>query len=452
MHGILMHNDEEQGEEHKAEDQYLRFKEAMKTKRPEFGPNDADTEFHGVLMHGDHVSGHVHEETQEMLPELKTNAGPQDLNEALHELMHGEEGVHKHEHDKKKEEGIQSPPNAEQLMHGLLIHGDATHTEHHTEDAEAINTEPAGPEDASEYLHGVLMHGDAEPGKHHEHHTVDTKDTNTEPAGPQHAEEYMHGVIMHGDDKPGQHHEHPVDDDADSDDNRENEDVPKDTDSKPAGPQDAEEYMHGVLMHGDSEPGHHHDFHGHRADDKADNTENFKGPDTPESLFHGILMHGDSEIGHDHSEEHTENAKKEVFRDITKILEMELGEDLLKNIDIEKLLHRDESEYNDYLKTRHEDEATSTSTYAKVSDGLLRDIERMKNKYLSKLEEDIEVVEKDDSDFTIEDTIAVLDAGVETHGHDDMRHDLELIGNTDPINARHKVFKELREAESKEHK
>ena len=395
MHGVLMHNDEAEGDDHKVEDQYLRFKDVLKTENPQYGPGDAEKEYHGVLMHGDGETGHEHEETPEMLPEFKANAGPQDLNEAMHEMMHGDEGAKKHEWEQDNVAGVKSPPDAEQLMHGMLMHGDATHGEHHdTGEPEVANTQPAGPQDAEGYMHGVLMHGDNQAGVHHEHHdTADAEVANT----------------------------------------------------KPVGPQDAEQYMHGVLMHGDNQPGHHH---GHHAEEEAAPAES---PDAASNL-HGILTDNNRVAGHDHSGEHDVG---EAFSDIAKILSMELGEDLLKIIDIKNILDRDQAEYDEYLKAQHQDESLMGSTYASVPDTILSDIDLLKRRYIDKLEEDGEVYDKavqdDDTPFTAEDAAANIDATSDPHEHEDARHNLELVGSTDPINFRHRVYKELKEAQAKKH-
>ena len=407
LHGILMHNDEQMGEDHKAEDQYLKFKGMLETEKPKQGPFDAEMEFHGALMHGDDVAGQKHEEHGQALPEIKIQKGPKDLNDAMHELMHGKEGVKKHTWDKDGKEGVPGPPDEKQLMHGLLMHGDVAHGDHeYTEDSEVVNTAPVGPMDAAEQMHGVLLHGDKEQGHHHEHK---------------------------------------------ADEQEENSEV---TNTEPIGPMDAAEQMHGILMHGDQEQGHHHE---HKGDDNSDDSGGPVGPD--HDSLHGVLMHGDSEPGHDHTEDH-ENAVNEVVNDLSKILELELDEDLLRIADIRSLLAKDQAEYNNWKteNPEHENEPVMGSTYASVSDSIISDIEMMKKRYLSKLTEDLNTLERDDIDvdvkndeipFTAEDANAVLDHGSEAGEHEDMRHDVELVGSTDPINSRHKMFQTLHEAKEK---
>lgn len=356
LHGVLMHNDGDQTGDHKAEDQYLRFKDALDTEKPKAGPLDAAQEFHGRLMHGDEEAGSHHEEKAAILPEVAGEAGPKDLNEYMHEAMHGEESKHKHEWDEAEKEdknGVQKGPEGDKLMHGLLMHGDA---------------------------------------------------------------DYVH------EDKP---------DDGD------------DPETKVKVNVGGEDVMHGI-MHGDAKGHHDHgDDHG-AASGKEDGK--MRGPDGD---LHGILMHGDSELGHDHSDDHNKDSTA-PFGDLAKLLEMELEADLLKIIDIEailELLQKDKSEYDEYVKSQPEG-----STFASVSDSLWNDMELMKLKYLSASNNIIDdLADTKNLPFTADDArMALGDDGVMAEDGEDMRHNLELLGSTEPINARHKVSLEMMRAKSKE--
>lgn len=350
LHGVLMHNDDGQGEDHKVEDQYLRFKDALDTDTQPVGPKDAENFMHDTLMHGDSGNGHHHEESEKNLPEVVSQAGPKDLNDVIHEGMHGEGGIpHKHDWDK-------------------------------AEDGQQVNTKK-GPLDAEHLMHGVLMHGD-------------------------------------------ENHVHDDDDDGDTDLSEEQK-VPSTL--------DAEGLMHGILMHGDAEHGKDHDH-----DDKMTVEEiNFVGPDG--SSLHGILMHNDDTIGHDHSHEDS-NAVHDVFSDISKIRDIVFDEDLLKIIDLEKILMKDMEEYTDFLLNEVN---TEGSTVATVSDSILADIELMKNRYLSLEDSDENVMTSYDTateiPFTADDANAILEGHVHEGDGEDMTHDLELLGSTEPLNARHKV-------------
>ncbi|KAL4220079.1 hypothetical protein ACF0H5_020490 [Mactra antiquata] len=359
LHGVLMHNDEKQGEEHNAEDQYLRFKAVLDTENPRVGPQDAEEQFHGVLMHDGSESGNHHVENDEILPEQKKEVGPKDLSEMIHEGMHGETGSHgKHSWDEKKDANQdKSGPRGERFMHGLLMHGD---------------------------------------------------------------ENYVH---------------------TDGDDSE----IVEDSSTKKVGPQDAEEYLHGVLMHGDSEPG---ADHVHVSVDVAA-VEN-KGNAGPNNDLHGILMHGDNELGHDHSHEDA-SMEYEVFNDITKILEMELDDELMRIIDIKQILEKDRREYAEWILSNPQfmDETIMGSTRADISDGILDDIELMKKRYLADMSDsDKEQMKKpeDEHPFTAEDALSVYNEEEHAEEGEDMRHDLELAGSTEPINARHKVKMALMKA------
>lgn len=327
LHGVLMHNDEQLGEDHSAEDQYLRFKPSLETS--------------------------ASQDAEEIPPEKFSRVGPEDLNEVVHKGMHGgKDFVHKHSDNADNHEIVEKegPMDGAQLMHGLLMHGDPNH---------------------------VHVHDD-EYGK-------DDDETNT----------FM-------------------------------------------GPTDAAGLMHGVLMHGDAKQRNDHVHH--------DNIEIEKmkviGPDG--SILHGILMHNDDSIGHDHSDEDS-NTKHEVFSDISKIRDFIDDEDLLRIIDLEKILEKDMEEYAEWL-------LNEGSTSVVVSDSILGDIELMKNRYLNS----DEVITNERADDTADDSFlpnesakdlpfTADDANIVMKGHvhedegEDVTHDLELLGSTEPLNARHKV-------------
>ena len=398
LHGVLMHNDETEGNEHKTEDQYLRFKEALETgEQPVIGTQVTEDELHKMLMH-DGKDGH-HEENAGILPDVNAEKGPKDPNEFLHEAMHGEEGTMKHDWDGVKEEVpvLHEPLNGEKFMHDILMHGGSEHVENPAGDVEDITVGVAGPDSGEELMHGLLMHGD----KDHKHESEpDNEVQNPEKVeiGPKDAENYLHGVLMHNDAEAGMVHEH-------------HEELPKEAD-------------------GGKRPGPHSDD------------------------LHGLLMHGDSEYGQDHSHEDSEIGQSEPFSDILEILNMELDEDLLRVIDIEKLLKKDMEEYKEWIKNNpsFQDETLQGSTDISITDSLLNDIELMKNRYLKSSNDDSQSSsDSDEFPFTAEDAASVLDLeGAEQGKEEDMRHYLELLGTTDPINARHKAKLDLARARLKD--
>ncbi|XP_052784421.1 uncharacterized protein LOC128220184 [Mya arenaria] len=358
MHGILMHGDDKQGDQHTAEDQYLRFKSQLETGKADIGPDSPENTFHGALMHGDMEAGKHHDENEnkQILPEDGHKAGVQDLHDVIHNGMHGEEPVDKHEWSDKetiKEQTENGPEKLEKLMHGILMHGasDFKHSEEETDETE-------------------IQTGD---------------DT----------------IVM---------------------------------------PVNGEKIMHGLLMHGDINAQHDHEHD--NSEESSDSLD--VGPDT--KALHGILMHGDANIGEDHSEEDS-NTVHDVFRDISLIPQLGLDEDLLRIIGLEKLLEKDREEYAEWIlnNPQFQDESMMGSTYLTVSDTMLNDMELMKKRYLEKTNTNIDEVDSfKDIPFTSDDANAVLSEGQDRSADgEDARHDLELLGSTEPLNARHKVKMEL---------
>lgn len=355
LHGVMMHNDEDQGGKHKAEDQYLRFKSVLDTEIPRAGPLDAEAQMHGVLMHGDSKVGEHHIENNKRHPENILQIEPKDLSRVIHDGMHDPEGTHvKHKWDNVQnvDDNVKSGPYGDRFMHGILMHGDENyeHVESKEGHAEIANdsTEKIGPKDAAQYLHGILMHGDAEPGKEHAHsESVDTLVVN----------------------KMG-----------------------------------------------------------------------------PNNDLHGILMHGDSGLGHDHSNDDANN-EHDVFSDISQIRDLGLDDDLLKIIDLKKIMENDRQEYAEWIISNpiYQDDSMMGSTLASVSDTTLDDIELMKKRYLAKnnpaIGNDVDdnFQPFDEHPFTVEDAKSVYDVNLHAEEGEDMRHDLELLGSTEPLNARHKA-------------
>ena len=356
LHGILMHGDSNQGDSHKDEDTYIRFKSELEAGKP------------------------------------KAKAGPLD---------------------------------AEEMFHGDLMHGGGE--AHHDGDKEALPRKPAekfGPEDAETMLHGVLMHGDSEQG--HDHRREDTNSkagAKIGKAGPLDAEQMMHGVLMHGD--SDSHHDHTSSE--------------KQT-TESAGPVDLNDMMHS-LMHADGSTEHQHV----EADDKSKGK---PGPMDQENLMHN-LMHGEEGTEHKHEKEN-----KPFKFNIDEILKLDIPEDILKSVGLDKVKKMDENEYQEW-KTKQNDENKDFwgETMAFISDTILRDIDLMKKRYLArdeKLEKEIDdYAAKKDGDFSAKDIVENLNLEGQDHDGDDLRHDLELVGSTEPINARHKAHMEMKNSKEK---
>ncbi|XP_060554055.1 uncharacterized protein LOC132715094 [Ruditapes philippinarum] len=340
LHGVLMHNDETQGEKHVAEDQYLRFKGVLDTEKERDGPLDAEAQLHGILMHGDSTSKDHHLVNEAVLPETKVNVAPKDLSEVIHEGMHGGEGAHaKHDWNKETSDqgGFKGPVDGEKFMHNVLMHGIL-----------------------------IIEHKEVVRNTHRVEALVILK-------------------------------------------------VARSTKHQGTGA------VNNVL----------------------------KKNIGPNNDLHGILMHGDSNVGHDHSHEDSK-ATHDVFSDISQIKDLGLDESLLKMIDIDKLIEKDRQEYANWIinNPQFQDETLMGSTIASVSDTILTDIELMKKRYLAKNNEQgigktKSVQKQDDYPFTAEDAKAVYDETMHALDGEDARHELELLGSTEPINARHRAKLEL---------
>ncbi|KAJ8310308.1 hypothetical protein KUTeg_012173 [Tegillarca granosa] len=210
----------------------------------------------------------------------------------------------------------------------------------------------------------------------------------------------------------------------------ENNEDEKKNGGAPVEPQDPNEQMHD-LMH-DGEKVIHPDTSG--IEKKHPKDVSLKSLPSGDEL-HGVLMHGDSEMGHDHEKEHAERKNKPFKFDIEKIKEI-VPEDILKTVNLEKLM---KVEKEDYKKWKDEEKKTKgdksrVSSFSFVVDTIFSNIDKIKQKFISKSDQNSE-------DNTEKNLKFAADA-IQHLGHDpnDVRHDLELIGNTAPISERHKSF------------
>ena len=413
------------------------------------GPPDREEMMHKLMHDGDDIHKHAWDakkpgEGERPLEDIHSQP---DREEMMHKLMHDGGDIHKHAWDAEKPGGVQSPPDREHLMHNLMMHGDLKHGEkHETQDNDKGEKPEAFPSPPTNKEHHDTpkVDGDVEKSdslKFSQTHKKHVDKAEEGMPSPPNEEQLMHGLLMHGNLEHGDHHDQ-------HESTKENKEK--------VGPLDAEEQLHGVLMHNDKEPGHHHD---HESDKTEQPHGGPKGPDY--DSLHGILMHGDKELGHDHSAE-DKNAAHDVFSDLSKIMELELDEDILKIGNLQELLKKDKAEYAEYLATnpKPEDAASMGSTFATVSDNILSDIEIMKQRYLSKLGDDLEALEMEaavvdkrykEDKFVADDVNSELDSRTHVHEHEDRAiHEMELIGSTEPINARHKMFNVLQENKEKE--
>ena len=336
LHGVLMHGDNDTGNSHKAEDDYVKFKPALETGPKEAqGPKDAEETFHGSLMHGDkdYQHGEVEMEQPQKPPE---SFGPKDTNEYMHDVMHGDtDHSHDHSNNKKKaeKEFQKGPPDADRMMHDVLMHGgDKAETHHVHSRPEDVDLKQNGPQDQNTMMHN-LMH-DGNNIEHTEHH-----EQNVAPSGP-----------------------------------------------------------------------------------------------NPDQL-HGVLMHADSEVGKNHDHDHSKNTPFKF--NIEEIKKLGIDPEILKTV-----LKDDSEDFKQWKLEKSKDgDDFLHYTHGTIPDSMLSDIERMKERYLAKnpkIEKEIdEYAKARDSDLDADEMASMMDLDSMHHEDDDMRHDLELIGSTQPLSELH---------------
>lgn len=353
---------------------------------------------HGMLMHGDNHDGDTHKAEDQYLrfqPVLRTGspekAGPQDAEQTFHaSLMHnGGDPAHAHQ------AGVQEPRTTEQL----------------------------GPQDAETALHGVMMHGDDQPGhKHDREDKVGKTSTGNvgQKAAPLDAEQLMHGVLMHGDSSVENHHVH-----ENPNENRE---------TKAPGPLDLNQKMH-KLMHKDG------DTHHEETLDKKPTT--IPGPNDQADIIHQLMHNGENFI-------HNLLEENKPFRfNIAEIMKLGIDPDILKSVGLDKIRKEDEAEYRNWQKEQSVDSPPG-ETIAYISDSIVSDIELMKRRYMNLGEEAEREIQQfanaRNIEISPEELLSNLNLDNEAGDHVDegVQHDLELIGSTDPINARHKAYIERR--------
>lgn len=126
---------------------------------------------------------------------------------------------------------------------------------------------------------------------------------------------------------------------------------------------------------------------------------------------------------------------------------MKLGidPDILKSVGLDKIRKEDEAEYRNWQKEQRIDSPLG-ETIAYISDSIVSDIELMKRRYMNLGEEAEREIQQfanaRNIEISPEELLSNLNLDNEAGDHVDegVQHDLELIGSTDPINARHKAY------------
>ena len=230
-HGVFMHSDGKQGEDHKIEDKVLMEENLLEVQGKTSGPCEGMDCLHGVMMHGDDKPGQEHKH-EKLGPEEKPQSdGPCVGMDCLHGvMMHGDDHTGKdhekdHEKENQKQEAEKNDKQADgpcvgmDCLHGVMMHGDEKEgVKHDIEDAEKSKHAhgdhgiPGGPEDKAgpcvgmDCLHGVLMHNDEKQGDEHNHEKAGPEDAPKE-SGPCVGMDCLHGVMMHSDEKQGKGHD-----------------------------------------------------------------------------------------------------------------------------------------------------------------------------------------------------------------------------------------------------
>ncbi|CAH1798606.1 unnamed protein product [Owenia fusiformis] len=180
---------------------------------------------HGVLMHNDEGVGdnHKHEDAEKLREELEENKkvkGPCEGMDCMHELMHNDNedplAKHKPKSGPEEQPKQQGPCEGMDCMHQVLMHDEEEKGKAHKHDEDkkkdVAEGDPSSQHDGPclDCLHDVMMHGEDEAGKHHnnDNDAEDTmSDTDPQQKGPCIGMDCMHGVLMHNDEEQGNDHQ-----------------------------------------------------------------------------------------------------------------------------------------------------------------------------------------------------------------------------------------------------
>ncbi|XP_041353780.1 cilia- and flagella-associated protein 251-like [Gigantopelta aegis] len=312
--------------------------------------------------------------------------GPKLPHEELHGvLMHGDNatgGDHAHEHEQllkkvpNQKHGPQAPHD-DKLKASHVEHGE--HHEH-------------GPKDPMKDLHGVLMHGDTEHGIEHE----------------EHVEEHPHGeikVFAHetvGDGVTVQLDEEQM------------------VQAGKIGTVDEEELVHGKH-------GVHKHSEGHQNQKEAAKS---IGPFAlDEDILHQIMHDGKIDS---HTDEELRTAKKIGYEELQYL---NLGDELLSQIDLKKLLNKNKQEYKNFQEHLH---TTKDKTKKVKKDGdhkhwsLWEQVSQIKLQF--GIGSDGGSTEDKDPHKAEWDNVVLRRSG----GEDEVAFKMELAANSGPIYSRKK--------------
>ena len=300
--------------------------------------------------------------------------------------MHGDSHVgedHTHEHEQllkkvpNQEHGPETPDGPETPEdEGLKV----PHGKHH------INQEH-GPKDPMKDLHGILMHGDTEHGIEHDEHV--------------HEHEHPKGeikVFIH----------ESVDDGVVD---REKPVIPKGV----IGTIDGEELIHG-------EHGVHKHSEKHHEEEVIKNIGPF-GLD--EDILHQIMHDGKIDS---HTDEELKKTKKIGYEDLK---DLDLGDELLGQIDLKKLLQNNKQEYKAFKEHTHKIKDTGKGEEHKHW-SLWDQVSRIRLGFGAGSQDDT----KDDKDpYKAEWEEVVVRR---SDGEDEVAFKMQLAANSGPINSRKK--------------
>ena len=386
------------------------------------------------------ISAHPHTHMY-LLMRVFLCAGPCEGLDCLHGvLMHGDD----HQGDNHANEDIYNKLQADDLTRGKLQGPDLTipETDGGGSEArsEAENRVQQGPCEGMDCLHGVLMHGDDELGLTHERehtraqHTEQRHLPRADDADPERA---MHGGNdgghVHGDDDETEvtsapvapnnadpetalHGEHASDDDSTAADVRgpsSNQGVHAEGQVAPSGERiqrngaDPE-----VMMHGHAHA--HWPVENHGDTIKHDISQNID----PESALHG------EGASHVHSDD-----EGKVERKTNTVPIGTLDPDVMIHGQeyIGKIRAEDNDEYLRWQGAAKDNDADQQLGYSipQMSNDILNKLENMKNKYFNALWASGELAKQLEGELD--------DSDEENSNSEDMRHELQIMGNTAPL-------------------
>ena len=412
LHGVLMHGDEEQGESHKSEDTYIRLEkeDAARLQRKHVGPCQGE-DCMELIAHGGEDPDKAHKMSQKVGPERNGEPSTVDMDSVLHGGKHVD-----HSAPRKSEE---RNGNQEQVIVDVeaILHG-GEHVDH---SAPRKVVEIESNEEPSTVDMDALLHG----GEHVDHSAPRKKE---EVQGDQDPSTVDAEMLLHG----GEHVDHSA---------------PRKEKESQSGEAPSTIDMD-MVLHG-----------GEHVDHSQEAKKDVKKDSPPPIVDMEGMLHG-SENGHNiHAKKNKRVGRKGALAGTVDPHALIHGEHKISTgaMDSEEL-----KDYEDWRKTKDVQDATDDDAYSVmgfsfpfISDSILSEIDMLKRRYLPKFwgksddDEEIgeEILPLDDGRFDDVTSGVSVDLTIQ-----DMRHELENIGNTETKTSQHLEREESSDSTSRKGK